>query len=209
MKNLALLTSLIAILFLSSCAQKYGAPNTRSRNNSDYPVSDYNYKYYGSGDFSEISRTYIPGIAVTYGFTIALPNFKPLRNTKIPYYLGVLPDQNNTLHVDLALAIPKYILSPEEELDVLNKTPEQHSIKCALINTDTREIIASNELPIHSFPRMKNRILRRNYILNLLQIEPNRIPNGAAVEVMFEYTTNNIPLERDMMVIVTMDAPTA
>ena len=200
----------ILLFLISGCAHKFGAPSSKSRNpNGSNPQSNYEYKYSGNGHFVEFSRTYIPGIAVTYGYVIDLQPFTPNKNISRPYFLEVLPKQIETLYIDLALVIPPKVISPAQEIDEYNKIPSENIVRCALFNSDTREIIASTDMPVKLFARNRNRMLRRNYIINLLEIEPNSIPEGTGLEIKFEYIINDRPVDHEMMLLVSMNPPTA
>lgn len=206
--------SIIFLIFLvlaaTSCSYKYGSPISKSRNTRvAASQQSYKYKYVGTGHFTELTRTYIPGVAETHGFMIDFKPFIPKSDIYIPYFLEVLPKQIETLHIDLALAIPNVVLNEEEEQEVMKNIPQEHKVRCALIESDTRKIITSAEMRIHDFPRYNNRKLCRGYIVNLLEIPPNTIEEGTALEIRFEYFINNKPLKHEMMLLVTMDAPTA
>lgn len=167
------------------------------------------FSYKGDGDFSEITRTYIPVIGITRGFTIELPVFKTNKDFKTLYHLGLLPEQTQTLHIDLITALPKNSPTPQQEKELLNQIPNKHFVKCSLINSKTKKEILRKDLNILDFPRMKNRKFRREFIINLLEIPSKSIPKETELEIQFEYLINEIPLDREMLLIVLMDAPYA
>ena len=165
--------------------------------------------YKGDGKFVETTRTCVPVISITHGFTIELPTFRTTDNVKKTFYLGELPKQTDTLHIDLVTAIPTQTLTPEQEKELLNQIPKEHLIKCSLVNSETKEILAEKSLNVFDYPRMNNRKLRRAFILNLLELRPHAIPIETPLEIQFEYLINGFPLDREMLIVVLMDPPFA
>lgn len=165
--------------------------------------------YKGDGKFSELTRTYVPVIGVTRGFTVELPIFRTTSNVNKSFSLGELPEQTETLYVDLVTAIPKQPPTTDQEIELLNQIPKEHLIKCSLVNSKTKDVITSKCLSVFDFPRMRNKKLKREFILNLLEIKSHTIPIGTPLELQFEYQINERPLDREMLIIVLMDAPLA
>ncbi len=58
---------------------------------------------------------------------------------------------------------------------------------------------------------MRNRKLRREFVINLLEIPPKSIPEESELEIQFEYLIliNEILFDREMLLVVLMDAPFA
>jgi len=193
-----ILIILLVFCVTSSCSRSiwHSTPNT---SNTSYSSPYDKYKYHGTGQYTQLERVYDPVFAKTFGYMISMKEFVPKTNIALPYFLEVLPDQIEILHIDLALTLPNEELTREQKDLVLKNIPESHRIRCTLWYSDTREIITSNEMPAKLFPRMNNRKLRRNYILNLLEVEPNTIRNGQAVEIKLEYFIDNKPIDNKMM----------
>ena len=56
---------------------------------------------------------------------------------------------------------------------------------------------------------MRNRKLRREFVINLLKIPPKSMPEESELEIQFEYLINEILFDREMLLVVFMDAPFA
>ena len=166
------------------------------------------YKYTGVGDYTELTRTYISGIAETKGFMLALPNFETKQDVSQTYRIGRLPKQDAQVYIDLVTITYSKLPSLNEQKSDLNKIPKSHRIRFRLINAQTKQEIASGDSSVSELKPTPNRKLMRPFILNLVEITPNLIPEDAELELEFEYLINAEPLSREMFVGITKDAPT-
>lgn len=174
-----------------------------------FPITGCAYKYSGEGNYVELTRTYIPGIAETKGFMLELPSFKTTQDFTKVYDIGELPKQDDVIFVDLVTSAYKTLPSPEEQKNDLQAIPAAHRIKFELIDSDTEKIIASGESLVSELKATENRKLMRPFILNMKEIEANSIASGAKLKLKVQYTVNEAPLPREMFIVITKRAPTA
>lgn len=174
-----------------------------------FPITGCAYKYTGEGNYVELTRTYIPGIAETKGFMIELPTFETTQNFTKEYEIGKLPKQDDAIFIDLVTSAYKTLPTSEEQKNDLQEIPKTHRIKFELINTKTEKIIASGESSVSELKATANRKLMRSFILNIKEIEANTIADEAELKLKIQYTINGTPLPRKMFIIITKEAPTA
>jgi hypothetical protein len=166
------------------------------------------YKYTGEGDYTELTRTYISGIAETKGFMLALPNFETKQDVSQSYRIGRLPKQDDQVYIDLITIAYSKLPSLDEQESDLNTIPKAHRIRFRLINARTKRELASGDSLVSALKATPNRKLMRPFILNLAEITPNSIPEETELEMEFEYLINREPLSREMFVIITKRART-
>ena len=174
-----------------------------------FPVSACAYKYTGEGDYVELTRTYIPGIAQTKGFMLELPVFETTKNFTKEYKIGKLPKQDDVIFIDLVTNAYKALSPPQKQKNDLKTIPKNHRIKFELIDIKTEKIIACGESSISELRATKNRNLLRPFILNIKKIEANTISKEADLKLKFQYLINETPLPREMIIVITKRAPTA
>ena len=167
------------------------------------------YKYTGEGNYVELTRTYMPGIAETKGFMLELPTFETTQDFTKEYEIGRLPKQDDVIFIDLITSAYQTLPTSEEQKNDLQAIPKTHRIKFELIDTKTEKIIASGESPVSELKATENRKLMRPFILNIKEIEANTIANETELKLKIQYTINGTPLPRKMFIVITKEAPTA
>ena len=165
------------------------------------------YRYKGDGDYDEYTRTYVPVIGVSKGFIIAMPEFSPTTDIEKTYKLGRLPQYHGEIFVDLLTTVFDQLPSDEEIRQAVENIPGQHKISCTLIDTKTGSILLSSESKIASLPTMGNPMLKRPFILNVMQIHRDEIPSKAELELKMQYLIGEKPVNREMILSVSMNPP--
>jgi hypothetical protein len=167
------------------------------------------YRYAGDGDYDEYSRTYVPVIGVTKGFMIALPSFRASADVNTSFHMGRLPRYNDSIYIDLVSATFDQPPTLEEDKQAAESIPREHRLACSLIDKKTGQTIGQIASSVRDFPKMKNRMLRRECVFNLMEIEMSKVPPKSDLEVKIQYSINGKPLDREMTIAVSMEPPTA
>jgi hypothetical protein len=166
--------------------------------------------YKGAGDFSEITRTYIPVIGVTRGYMIEMPTFSPEKDLVLSYSLAGMPRQNNSFAVEIAIYIPSHQLSlaAQRALDV--SVPAGHEVHVSLIDNRTNAVVGEATSKISNL-RASDTIEFQEmpYIKRLFSVDFKDVPKNADLEIRVDYRINGAPLKRDMKIIIVNDAPLA
>lgn len=166
--------------------------------------------YQGNGNFGELTRTYIPVIGVTQGYSIEMPVFSPEKDVAATYSLNGLPRKNWGFHVELIVYLPKERLSPykQKELDV--SVPREHEISCKLVDRKTSKVLSETTQSVSTLNDTQAMAFRGSpFVKHLLRAEFSDIPSSADLEIKIEYKTKGIPLKREMLIVVVNDAPLA
>jgi hypothetical protein len=166
------------------------------------------FEYTGEGDFTELTRTYVPNVTETKGFMLSLPNFETKQDICRKYKIGQLPEQDDQVYIDLITMNYSKLPTLDEQKKSVKDIPETHTISFKIIDTKTKKVIASGSSSLSDLKATKNRKLMRPFILNLAEISPNSIPKDAELEMEFNYSINGNPLSREMFVVITKRAPT-
>jgi hypothetical protein len=166
--------------------------------------------YQGNGEFRELSRTYVPVIGVNRGYLIEMPVFYTVEDWKATYSLKGLPRINDRFEVMLLTYVPTEPLSPEKQEEINDAIPAAHEVHCALVDSKTKAVFAetSDRVTSLSASHVEYQSIEP-FLKDLLRESFSDIPAAADLEIRFEYRTNGVPLERNMLVIVLNEPPTA
>jgi hypothetical protein len=166
--------------------------------------------YHGSGTFNEETRTYVPVIGVTKGYTITMPRFSTEKDTNITYSLAGIPRQNNAFQVEIAVYIPSKRLSLEEARKVDISLPDSHQIHCLLFDVKNKRVLQERTEKVSKLLPSKGLHYQLSpFVKHLLTESFADVPPEAELEIRMEYRTSDEALKREMMIIVVNDAPTA
>lgn len=166
--------------------------------------------YRGNGNFSELTRTYVPVIGVTKGYSVEMPGFSPENDVSVTYSLAGLPRINKEFHVDLIVYLPKERLphAKQQEIDV--SVPKEHEIICTLIDKKSSRVLLESTESVSKLKASRAMAFRGSpFVKHLLRAEFSDIPAGADLEIKVEYRIKGIPLKREMLIVVVNDAPLA
>lgn len=99
-------------------------------------------KYRGDGTIHHSKRTYVRGIAESKGYIIELPEFQANRDHATTYDLAGLPRLNKQFLVTLVTYFPDQRLTPAELGKVSYAVPDQHEVRCFLIDGKTGKALS-------------------------------------------------------------------
>ena len=166
--------------------------------------------YRGDGNFSELTRTYIPVIGVTRGYTIDMPIFSPEADISATYSLKGLPRKNWGFYIDLIVYLPKEKLSPDKQQEIAASVPKEHKITCKLVDKKTSRVLFETTEPVSDLKASQTIAFRLSpFVKDLLRAEFSDIPLDADLAIKMEYKTKGIPLKREMLIVIVNDAPLA
>ena len=166
--------------------------------------------YRGTGNFAELTRTYIPVIGVTRGYSIEMPVFSPEQDVVATYSLERLPRKNWGFYVDLIVHLPKERLSPAQQKEIDVSIPKEHQVTCKLVDKKTSRVLFETTEAVSDLKPSQAMAFRGSpFVKHLLRAEFSDIPAGADLEIQMEYRTEGIPLKREMLIVVVNDAPLA
>ena len=165
--------------------------------------------YRGNGNFAELTRTYIPVIGVTRGYSIEMPVFSPQEDVSATYLLEGIPRKNWGFYVDLVVYLPKERLPPkQEEIDV--SVPKEHEITCRVVDSRTSKVLMEMTSPVHDLNATQSyAFFGSPFVKQLLTVPFRDLPRRADLKIEVEYRTKGIPLKREMLIVVVNDAPLA
>jgi hypothetical protein len=166
--------------------------------------------YRGSGNFGELTRTYIPVIGVTRGYSIEMPVFSPEADISTTYSLQRLPRKNWGFYVDLIVYLPEQRLPYAKQQEINVSVPREHQITCKLVDKKTSRVLFETTETVSDLKPSQAMAFRGSpFVKHLLRAEFSEIPSGAQLEIKMEYKTGGIPLKREMLIVVVNDAPLA
>lgn len=166
--------------------------------------------YRGSGEYRELTRTYIPVIGVNRGYLIEMPVFYAAADWQATYSLKGLPRINDRFSVLLLTYVAKELESPEKQAEINNAIPAAHEVHCALVDRKTNRVLAEIADRVTSLPatRSEHPVIEP-FLKELLHLSFNDVPPAADMEIRFEYRTNGVPLDRNMLLIILNEPPYA
>jgi len=166
--------------------------------------------YRGNGSFGELTRTYIPVIGVTRGYSVEMPVFSPEEDVSVAYSLAGLPRKNWGFYVDLIVYLPEERLphAKQQEIDV--SVPKEHEITCKLVDKKTSRVLCETTEAVSKLnPSRAMAFGGSPFVKHLIRAEFSDIPTGADLEIKVEYRIKGVPLKRAMLIVVVNDAPLA
>lgn len=166
--------------------------------------------YRGTGEFHELTRTYVPVIGVTRGYSVEMPAFTPETDIVRTYSLQGLPRQNTGFNVEIAVYIPTERLPFDRQREIDVSVPDGHVIHCAIVDRNTGRTLQERTEKVGKLaPTMSMAFRGTPFVRHLLQLSFADIPKRATLEMRLEYRINGVPLKREMMLFVVNDAPLA
>ena len=166
--------------------------------------------YRGNGNFAELTRTYIPVIGVTRGYSIEMPVFSPEKDISATYSLERLPRKNWGFYVDLIVYLPKERLSPAEQKEIDVAVPKEHEITCKVVDRKTSKVLMEMTSPVQELKDTQSyAFFGSPFVKHLLEVPFRDLPRGADLKIEIKYKTNGVPLKREMLIVIVNDAPLA
>lgn len=152
--------------------------------------------YSGDGRISQSVRPYIPGLAETYGYSVAMPEFSRDRDLAIQYRLTNLPRWDRVLHV---------------ELRGLDPADQGHAIHCRLVDTEHDAVLAERSArvadlePSHTVGAGPSSLGFRN----ILDYDLGNLPSTEHLVLELRYQLNHGRSAPPAAITIIVDTPLA